>query len=350
MKQMKKTMIASVILTVVIITTAILIYLGIRETRVTVRSEGFGNLPPQLTVSIALGDVKVIEEIRQQYLSSLEPRRAQLARIDEQLAHISETLAEMESVKTEFEKTLVKTGEEFESKAKQAWDDASSKLEEEYELRKLDTIKKYEDKAQSLQLNFKKPKLDSVDAYSSAFRLGLYNAATNINAEAERKWADENFQEWMAYEKEWQQRMDKAMIKGRIIDDKKRNELAKMKVDAPIVENKREPLTQQRARLQIEKDQIQTYLDNASEPYMERILSLYRATAIKTIPVDTKGEAVFANLDLAPGSYFIIAESTGEPEARIWRIPFLIRGKQNNVLIIKPDNGRTLRDILDNGL
>lgn len=251
--------------------------------------------------------------------------------------------------KTEFEQTLVTTGEQFETKASEAWNSASEELQAEYETKRAEYMKRFEERAGQLQLDFRQPKLESVDAYSSSFRLGLYNVGTNVNAMAERQWADELFREWTAYEEDWQRRMDKAMIKGRVIDDRKRVELAKMKTEAPVIENKREPLERQRARLQLERDQIQAFLDNAADPYMERILSVYRATAVKTLTVDTKGEAVFDHLDIAPGPYFIIVEQSTEAGPKLWRVPFLIRAKQDNLLVVRPDGGKLLRQILDDG-
>ncbi|MDZ4741891.1 MAG: hypothetical protein SGI98_00550 [Verrucomicrobiota bacterium] len=346
---MKKTTITSIILLLVILGTVVMVYRGAQETKVTIRAEKFTNPVPPIAVSLALGNIQVIEEIRAEYAASLKPKRDQLVKINQQLKDISETLADLESQKTDFENNLVHTGEKFEDQAKEVWNNASAELEQEYETTRDEYLKKFQEKAATLQTNFKEPKLPSVDAYSSAYRLSLYNVGTNINAVAERQWSDEVFQEWVNYQKEWHKRMDKAMIKGRVIDDKKKSELAKLKVEAPVVENQKEPLMAKQARMQIERDEIQAFLDNATEPYLPRILSIYRATAMKSMTTDQKGVAVFKNIELSPGSYYILGELTDESGTRIWRTPFLIRENHHNTFIIKPDGGKTLREILENG-
>lgn len=348
MMQMKKTIAASIVLLILIFSGAIYIFMNTGETLVSVRTKNFDQPMPKLAVSIALGDVKAIEGIRKEYQNAIAPRIEQLAQIDLRLKQIDEALSSMDTKKVEFEETLIQTSEEYEDKARQAWDNSSKELEAEYESQRGEYLKKIEDHAASLQLNFLKPEnVPSVDAYLSAFRLGLYNVSTNVNAELERKWSEETYAQWQEYEASWQKRMDQAMIKGRVIDDKKRLEINKLKVEAPVVDNKREPLLQQRARLQMERDDTRQFLYYAADPYLVRIISLYRATAVKTQMTDLKGEAVFGNIELTPGSYFILAELTDESGTRVWRKQFLLRENRNNEMIIQPDEARTLRQILE---
>ena len=186
----------------------------IRETKVT-----FHISPGDLTITekpaIIYNFTGKVDLLRADYVRRIAPINFELKEVQSSLAAARADLAgKMEKkrmLNAEVERLgaqIPKYAEESQQALSGLFDKQGAVLDKEYAAKKEEYQKTLEDHAKELGVDYQRnTEFDSIDVSVNAFKLALYGAPKAVNAENERKYAEDLLVEWQKYQEEWQKRL-----------------------------------------------------------------------------------------------------------------------------------------------
>jgi len=288
------------------------------------------------SVAIVLDSSKDLQELKAEYQLTMNPKLEMKAQMQTQLQQVESLLEKIDQESQTAELAISSVGGKFSSDLQNVWEKEASVLDTEFEGKRGEFLKSITDRAVKLNIPFE-PQADvsSPDVWVNGFRLGLYNSSTNVNAEVERKWSEDQLLAWRKYESSWEMRMETLKTRGRQIDIQKTTEITSLQNVIPVIKQKRAPLEAQTVQIKNDIAKVDEQIKVVDEEFRVRVRPILGSRVVVKGLFDNSGRATFSNLEsIQPGSYLIYSEVPGTDGQKVWLRPFELQLLRKNEVVL----------------
>jgi len=304
---------------------------------------------------LAAGITDDLAEERAPLLLEMHEKQDHVQRVQADLAMREERIrllqAQIQAAKDEEGKVVMQAHDA----AQELWDGPGAKLDDDYNARRIALQDAIASRAKSLNLKYAPdPAYNAPEVWANAYRLGLYEVPTGVDAGKEYQWLADQMKAWRDFvkaqdDKREQLREQAAQIKmspaAKLTDLNAKIDELQHRIDNTQAEE--EPLKPELQQAQADLAEVQTTETGLDAKYYRQLSALPVGSVTKRLPMDTNGRFSWPNLEndspFAEGEkehrYWIFARATRADGREYWALGrFSIQKDHTLGLLIEPDS------------
>lgn len=316
---------------------AVSVYFLTRETRLTVSVDAADiTLNPQAHIVFNFaGKINMLrrdyQNRQQPLINQVDEQQLQLIAARGDLAGRQQRKKLLDDALEQYQREIPEILRQGQEKLDRFWNEEGEALKKEYR----DTLEAIQqeilERAQKLGIPYtRNTELDAIEVAANAFRLALYNVASSVNVDEERRWVEGVLARWKEFEKSWTERQlqlrDKAMAIRQEPGPKvaaAEERIASLRQEIAALEIELQALEGEVATYEQRLAEAQTALEATIQPFMEELLSIPNQFEHIPLTLPSSGALELRNLqertDLPPGDYTLLVRGVRDGQ-EFWAV------------------------------